>query len=265
MEGPIDNTVDVVGQLLYDAILLDTSQHMAAMAKAGGPDAPSPADVPAHTPKFKKATKKLLKRLRRLNTSDTYRGLPVRGDSAQLQSLEFLRLFGQLAGLVHARLRGVPGLQVAPSGGPAVRGVTCLFLASGRTPFEGAWEAPGATVCMVLDSENPEELVAIGNVFCSSALGARAQITATLDRIAQGGADLEAMFQDLPGGGGEAGKPPADVDAVRSALTDRVVALIKEYDGAAFGEDSAQQAAPPAGAGGDAARDDADGDDHVEL
>lgn len=241
MEGPIDASADPVGGLLYDAILLDTAQHMKKAAAAGIPGAPAPADVPQHKPKFKKTTRRLLKKLRAFNTTSDYRGLPVRSDSAQLESLELLRTFTTLAGLVHAKLRGVPGLQVAPSGRPAVRGITCLFLASGRTPFEGAWEAPGATACMVLDSENPAELVAIGNVFCNSALAARAQISATLDRIAEGGEELEGLMKaTLPGEHGDSESEDAATESVRSSLTGRVVALLREYDVEAFAEDGTQ-------------------------
>ena len=252
--GGVNPELDVVGELLYDAILLDTTQHLAAVAAAGGDAAAPPGAV--HKPRFKKLSRKLLKRLRAFNTSTSYKGLPVRPDSAQLEALSFLALFTRLATFIHARLRAAPGLVVGPAGGAgALRGITCLYLASGRTPFEGAWEAPAATACMVLDSEDPAELVGVGNMFCNSALGARAQIAATLDRIAQGGAELDSLME-APGQREEA--VDAAVAGMRDALGGSVLALLRGFDVEAFGRDSAyageeEGAAAPEAAAAEAA------------
>ena len=239
----IDPSADVAGQLLYDAILLDTSQHV----NSGGEGQP-------HKPKFKKLSRKLLKRLRAFNTSATYNGLPVRPNSAQLAALEFLGLFSRLANFIHTRLRAVPGLETSPPNSPSshLRGISCLFMASGQAPYEGAWEGPAATACMVLESEEPEELVAIGNVLCNSALAARAQITATLDRIAAGGPELDALLgteirkaaQRTSGGSGSgtdgdaaAAADDAEEAAMRASLEEGVVRLLHQFDVETFGQD----------------------------
>lgn len=255
--APLDPSSDVAGALLYDAILLDTSEHLAASAAAAGAAA---ADAPPlHAPAFKKTTRRLLKRLRRFNTSDSYAGKPVRQGSAQMAALEFLRTLRMLARAMHGRLRGIDGLTVAPDGGWAVRGLACLFLASGRTPYEGAWEAPGATACMVAQADEPSELATIGAVFCNSALAAEAQITATLDRVATGGPDLDALMvpemrkaaeaaaaakraaaaEADPDDAQEAAatpapQPPAGLSA---ALEESALRLLHELDVGTFGED----------------------------
>jgi hypothetical protein len=278
--GQLDPSADVAGALLYDAILLDTSEHLAAVAAEGASEG-APPPPPLHAPAFKKTTRRLLKRLRKLNTSDVYAGKPVRQGSAQMAALEFLRTLRVLARAMHGRLRGIDGLSVAPDGGWAVRGLACLFLASGRTPYEGAWEAPGATACMVAQADEPSELATIGAVFCNSALAAEAQITATLDRVATGGPDLDALMvpemrkaaeaaaaakraaaappdaEEAEGAAATPAPPAASTGAaagLSAALEESALRLLHELDVGTFGEDGTPYngtaaAAPGAGDG----------------
>jgi hypothetical protein len=254
--APVDTTADVVGQLIYDAIMLDTSKHMPPTPPAGAGGEP-PAPPPKHKPTYGKTTRRLLRQLvaAPFNSSTQYNGVPVRPGSAQLASLQFLRVFTALSRMVHARLRAQPDLVVPDNARHWVRGVVGLFMTSGRTPYEGAWEAPGATACMVLDADSPEELVTIGNVVATSAVSARAQITATLDRIASGDVDAAMMDDGLLSGG-----PGKDLPAeTRAALEAAVTARLAEFEADAFGEDAGtvpsaeEMAAQAAAAGAEAA------------
>ena len=203
-EGQLDPDADPVGELLYDAILYDA-------AKAAGVAKPKTA--------YKRKARRVAAALLTFNTSTSPTGTaaldtllggrPIARFTAQLGALEFLRVQAALLGAVHTRLRGLPTLKEVDDGGEGsggagafMRGLSCVFLASGSEPFEAALRAPQTTMCMALSSEDPAELAQIGNIYCTSSLAARAQITAALATYATIDAAAAGKFTTVGGADG---------------------------------------------------------------
>ena len=251
-EGKLDPEADLVADLLYDAILYDA-------AKALGVEKPKTT--------LKRKARRMAAALLRFNSSTPsplLAGRTVARFTAQLGALEFFRIQSVFLSAVHSKLRSIPSLVADEDAGSFIRGVSCVFLASGREPCEGSLRSPQATLCMAMGSEDPIELAQIGNIYCTSSLAARAQISAALAVLADATpAGMSLMFPQgsaaakqwqVNGGGEEGGQQPrvSLTPTQQSELMEDVVARLHAYDVEAFGIDGspleaegAEAATPP--------------------
>ena len=257
-DGPLLDveTADPVGELIFDAILLDGASR-AGLAEA------------LAKPRFKSKARKLVRAMRRLNLTQpgataalgpAAAAAAARQRTAQTDAACFLHVLAGLLGAMHSRWRAVPSARIASSedGGPAaLRGLVCLFAASGREPFEDAYGSPRETSCLALASDEPAELFTIGNVFCTSALAAKAQLAAVVEAIEPSGGEasdatalhhlpavaqrwraaVEAAQSATAAEGTTSQPPPLPPqldDKSTAALLSRTEKLLREYDVATF-------------------------------